>query len=72
MEMPPPPQALLEPYVEPDAPVRFLPFLREGRVDDAATEYARYVLEVRDSFQLCNGRLEALRQWWLEGDKNVQ
>ena len=44
--------------------------MRKGKVDDAATEYVRYVLEVRDAFQLCNGQLAVLREWWSEGELN--
>lgn len=40
-----------------------LRLLGEQRVDEAATEYARYVLDVRDSFEVCNARLRAVRQY---------
>lgn len=54
----------MEPCIEPLPPNDIIGFMRKGRVDDAATEYARYVLDVRDAFQLCNGRLALLREWW--------
>ena len=38
--------------------------LREGNPDMAAVAYARYVLDVRDAFELCNGKLSALRGWY--------
>lgn len=40
-----------------------LQLLKENKTDDAAVEYVRYVLDVRDSFQLCNGRLKAAREY---------
>lgn len=40
-----------------------LRLLSEQRVDEAATEYARYVLDVRDSFDVCNAQMRALRQY---------
>lgn len=60
----------MEPCNEPEEPGEVLALMRQGKVDDAATAYVRYVFEVRDSFQLCNGRLAALRNWWPEGDIN--
>ena len=60
----------MEPCIEPEPSGDIIALLRKGKVDDAATEYVRYVLEVRDSFQLCNGRLAALREWWPEGNVN--
>lgn len=62
-----PPPLLLEPCNEPVEHPEVLRLLREGNRDDAAAHYVQYVLGVRDAFQLCNGRLDALRQWWLEG-----
>lgn len=64
--MPRPPMALLERCIEPDEPVEVLVLLRKGRVDDAAAAYAKYVLDVRDAFQVCNGRLSSLRGWLLD------
>lgn len=40
-----------------------LQLLKVGNPDEAAVEYVRYVLDVRDSFQLCNGRLKAAREY---------
>lgn len=40
-----------------------LQLLKTGNSDEAAVEYVRYVLDVRDSFQLCNGRLQAAREY---------
>lgn len=48
---------------EPEAANRVLQLLKENKSDDAAVEYVRYVLDVRDSFQLCNGRLKAARDY---------
>lgn len=58
--------ALLEPCIEPVEPSEVLVLLRQGKVDDAATAYARYVLDVRDAFQVCNGRFSSLREWLLD------
>lgn len=40
-----------------------LELLRAKRPDDAATAYVRYVLDVRDAFQICNGQLAAAREY---------
>lgn len=32
-------------------------------MDEASVEYARYVLDVRDGLELCNGRLEVAREY---------
>lgn len=48
---------------EPEDANRVLQLLKENKPDDAAVEYVRYVLDVRDSYQLCNGRLKAAREY---------
>lgn len=54
---------LLEDCQEPAEAGRVLSLLKVSNVDDAAVEYVRYVLNVRDSYQLCNGRLKAAREY---------
>lgn len=54
---------LLTDCEEPAGSGKMLELLRAGRVDDAAVEYVRYVLDVRDSFQECNGRLAEARTY---------
>lgn len=58
-----PPAALLEDCREPEESGQVLLLLKAQRTDDAAAEYVRYVLDVRDSFQLCNGRLKEARDY---------
>lgn len=58
-----PPEELLADCQEPTDAGRVLRLLKEDNVDDAAVEYVRYVLDVRDSYQLCNGRLRAAREY---------
>lgn len=58
-----PPMALLEPCQEPAGSPEVLELLRAHRTDDAATAYVRYVLDVRDAFQICNGQLSAAREY---------
>lgn len=58
-----PPEELLMDCPEPEEANRVLQLLKENKTDDAAVEYVRYVLDVRDSFQLCNGRLKAARDY---------
>lgn len=55
--------ALMNPCIEPDDPGMVLELMREGRGDDAAVAHARYVLDVRDAFEICNGHLKSLREW---------
>lgn len=64
VEVAEPPKALLEDCVEPAESGKVIALLRENRPDDAAVEYARYVLDVRDGFQVCNGRFKALREYY--------
>lgn len=58
-----PPAQLLENCPEPDEPKDILQLLKDGKSDDAAVKYVRFILDVRDSFQLCNGRLREARQY---------
>lgn len=37
--------------------------LRQGNRADAAVVWTRYIMDVRDAFELVNGRLLALREW---------
>lgn len=59
-----PPGELMAPCVEPANPGEVLAFFSRGEYEQAAGAYVRYVLDVRDSFQICNGRLELLRQYY--------
>lgn len=58
-----PPMSLLAPCQEPAGAPEVLELLRAKRPDDAATAYVRYVLDVRDAFQICNGQLAAAREY---------
>ena len=58
-----PPKVLMDPCPEPENSGHVLELLRKGSIDDAALEHARYVLRVRDGFQLCNGQLNAIREY---------
>lgn len=58
-----PPASLLEPCLEPQNSGVALELLRNGDTDGAALEHVRYVLNVRESFQHCNGRLGAARKY---------
>lgn len=58
-----PPEVLMEPCQEPELNSGVLGALRKGDTDTASVEYTRYVLDVRDAFDRCNGRLSALRGW---------
>lgn len=56
-----PPESLLEPCQEPQNSGDVLPLLQAGDVRGAALAHVRYALDVRNSFDLCNAQIEALR-----------
>lgn len=58
-----PPASLMEQVDEPDDAGQVLELLRKKKYGDAATAYTRYVLDVRDAFQIINGKMKALREW---------
>lgn len=58
-----PPVSLLEQVNEPEDAGKVLELLRKRQYDEAATAYTRYVLDVRDTFQIVNGKMRALREW---------
>lgn len=58
-----PPASLMEQVDEPDDAGQVLELLRKKRYGDAATAYTCYVLNVRDAFQIVNGKMRALRDW---------
>lgn len=58
-----PPAVLMEACPEPGESGEVLELLRVGNTEDAAVAYVRYVLDVRDAFQLCNGQLSAIRDY---------
>lgn len=41
-----------------------LVYFMQGEYEKAADAHVRYVLDVRDAFELCNARLAALRQYY--------
>ena len=67
-----PPKELLADCQVPAESAELFRFLKDGNTDDAAVEYARYVLDVRDSFQMCNGRLKAAREYCDNMKKNLE
>ena len=52
-----PPATLLVPCNPPESDLETLHFLKKGDTKSAATAYTRYVLDVRDAFDLCNSRI---------------
>lgn len=56
-----PPASLMAPCQEPKNSGEVLTLLQAGDVRGAALAHVRYALDVRDSFELCNAQLEALR-----------
>ena len=56
-----PPASLLEPCREPLNSGDALALLQAGDVRGAALAHVRYALDVRNSFELCNAQLDALR-----------
>lgn len=55
---------LTAPCIEPDAPEDALALFSQGKYEQAAEAHVRYVLDVRDAFQICNGKLAALRKYY--------
>ena len=67
-KMPPPavivpPRVLLEPCLEPENSYRVLELIDTGDLDEAKLTYVHYVLDVRDSFEMCNGQLSSIRTY---------
>ena len=58
-----PPRALMDPCPEPEDSGMALELLKNGDTDGAALAHVRYVLDVRDAFGRCNGRLGAMRDY---------
>lgn len=63
---------LLGDCAEPAEPGAVLRLLKKGDTDEAALAYVRYVLDVRDSLQLCNGRLKEVRQYCINMKKTLE
>lgn len=59
-----PPQALLAPCVAPDRELEVLEHLKNGNIREAARAHADYVLNVRDSFEICNARFIAISEFY--------
>lgn len=57
---------LLSPCIEPVNSGEALVFFQKGQYERAAESHVRYVLDVRDAFEICNGQLAALRQYYEE------
>lgn len=58
-----PPESLMIPCPEPQGAGDALKLLRKGDTSAAALAHVRYVLDTRDTLQLCNGRLSAIRKY---------
>lgn len=61
-----PPIELLASCIEPQGAETALAFFTKGQYGKAAEAHVRYVLDVRDAFDLCNGQLAALRLYYEE------
>lgn len=59
-----PPKALLAPCVAPDRELEVLEYLKAGNIREAARAHADYVLNVRDSFEICNSRFTAISEFY--------
>lgn len=59
-----PPVELMAPCIEPANPGEVLRYFSAGEYEKAAEAHVKYVLDVRDAFQMCNGRLEVLRGYY--------
>ena len=58
-----PPLILTEPCQEPQGSEAVLQYMLKKDYNNAATAYTRYVLNVRDGFQQCNGKLQNIREY---------
>lgn len=61
-----PPMELMSPCIEPAYSGDVLVYFQKGQYERAAESHVRYVLDVRDAFELCNGQLAALREYYKE------
>lgn len=59
-----PPEALLTPCVEAETSPAMLDALRSGDSRRAASEYVAYILRVRESHELCNGKIAGIRNFY--------
>ena len=59
-----PPEYLLTPCPEAETSPAMLDALRRGDTRAAATEYVGYVLRVRESHDMCAGKVEAIRAFY--------
>lgn len=59
-----PPESLLMPCAEAETSPVMLDALRRGDTRAAATEYAGYVLRVREAHDMCAGKVEAIRAFY--------
>ena len=59
-----PPEMLLTPCTEAETSKDMLDALRAGDTRRAGVEYAGYVLRVRESHELCAGKIEAIRSFY--------
>lgn len=59
-----PPEMLLEPCAEAETSTDMLDALRAGDTRRAGVEYAGYVLRVRESHELCAGKIEGIRSFY--------
>lgn len=59
-----PPVELMMPCIEPVNPGEVMMYFTRAEYEKAAEAHVRYVLDVRDAFEICNGRFEALRAYY--------
>ena len=67
-----PPESLLGECLPPPEDTSILEKLKARKIDAAATAYARYVLDVRDTFQRCEGQRQATIKWLRETQEAVE
>ena len=66
-----PPLNLTEPCPEPQGSDIVLQHMLKKDYAKAATAYTKYVLNVRDGFQMCNGKLKHIREFTENVKKNL-
>ncbi len=59
-----PPAELLIECVAPEGELDTLVFLKAGDIENAARAHTDYVLDVRDTIDICNSRISAIGQFY--------
>lgn len=61
-----PPAELLVKCIAPEGELDTLVFLKRGEIENAARAHADYVLNVRDTIDLCNAKLGGIAKFYRE------